>query len=160
LSHFCSVHWHQATFHQHFRLMVPCILDNGFYSRTWYHSFVLMFLFIYTLHISEIISPIFMSVSAHWALGLNPLPLLFKSLLPGQVDCVFFSGHFNLHAKPETGITYREKNYNNQTKKDRMIILSDFIRQTTESYSFIHTSNIFTKRTTSTFSMLGTAGNI
>jgi hypothetical protein len=43
----------------------------------------------------------------------NPLPLLFKSLLPGQEDCVFFSGHLNLHAKPETGIPYREKNYNN-----------------------------------------------
>jgi hypothetical protein len=39
---------------------------------------------------------------------LNPLPLLFKSLLPGQEDCVFFSGHLNLHAKPETGIPYRE----------------------------------------------------
>jgi hypothetical protein len=25
---------------------------------------------------------------------------------------VFFSGHLNLHAKPETGIPYREKNYN------------------------------------------------
>jgi hypothetical protein len=37
------------------------------------------------------------------------LPLLFKSLLPGQEDCVFFSGHLNLHAKPETGIPYREK---------------------------------------------------
>jgi hypothetical protein len=44
---------------------------------------------------------------------LNSLPLLFKSLLPGQEDCVFFSGHLNLHAKPETGIPYREKNYNN-----------------------------------------------
>jgi hypothetical protein len=33
---------------------------------------------------------------------INPLPLLFKSLLPGQEDCVFFSGHLNLHAKPET----------------------------------------------------------
>jgi hypothetical protein len=43
----------------------------------------------------------------------NPLPLLFKSLLPGQEACVFFSGHLNLHAKPETGIPYREKNYNN-----------------------------------------------
>jgi hypothetical protein len=32
----------------------------------------------------------------------NPLPLQFKSLLPGQEDCVFFSGHLNLHAKPET----------------------------------------------------------
>jgi hypothetical protein len=39
----------------------------------------------------------------------NPLPLLFKSLLPGQEDCVFFSEHLNLHAKPETGIPYREK---------------------------------------------------
>jgi hypothetical protein len=39
----------------------------------------------------------------------NPLPLLFKSPLPGQQDCVFFSGHLNLHAKPETGIPYREK---------------------------------------------------
>jgi hypothetical protein len=43
----------------------------------------------------------------------NPLLLLFKSLLPGQEDCVFFSGHLNLHAKPETGISYRGKNYNN-----------------------------------------------
>jgi hypothetical protein len=32
----------------------------------------------------------------------NRLPLLFKSLLPGQEDCVFFSGHLNLHAKPKT----------------------------------------------------------
>jgi hypothetical protein len=39
----------------------------------------------------------------------NPLPLLFKSLLPGQEDCVFFSGHLNLHAKRETGIPYMEK---------------------------------------------------
>jgi hypothetical protein len=44
---------------------------------------------------------------------LNPLPHLFKSLLPGQEDCGFFSGHLNLHAKPETRIPYREKNYNN-----------------------------------------------
>jgi hypothetical protein len=42
-------------------------------------------------------------------LTFNPLPLLFKSLLPGQEDCVFFSGHLNLHAKPETEIPYREK---------------------------------------------------
>jgi hypothetical protein len=42
----------------------------------------------------------------------NPLPL-FKSLLPGQEDRVFFSGHLNLHAKRETGIPYRGKNYNN-----------------------------------------------
>jgi hypothetical protein len=62
------------------------------------------------------------------------------TLLLGQEDCIFFSGHLNLHAKPETGIPYREKNYNNQTKKDRIIILSDFIHQTTESYSFIHTT--------------------
>jgi hypothetical protein len=40
---------------------------------------------------------------------INPLPLLFKSLLPGQEDCVFFNGHLNLHAKPETGIPYRGK---------------------------------------------------
>jgi hypothetical protein len=51
----------------------------------------------------------------HWTVCLksaqkvNPLPLLFKSLLPGQEDCVFFSGYLNLHAKPETGIPYREK---------------------------------------------------
>jgi hypothetical protein len=38
------------------------------------------------------------------------LLLLFKSLLPGQEDCVFFSGHLNLHSKPETGVPYREKN--------------------------------------------------
>jgi hypothetical protein len=77
--------------------------------------------------------------------------LLFKSLLPGQEDWVLFSGHFNLHAKPETGIPYRGKNYNNYTKKDRMIILSDFIRQTTESYSFIHTTQYIYEGNTSTF---------
>jgi hypothetical protein len=48
----------------------------------------------------------------------NPLPLLFKSLLPGQEDCVFLSVHLNLHAKPETGIPYREKNYNNESKNN------------------------------------------
>jgi hypothetical protein len=79
------------------------------------------------------------------------LPLLFKSLLPGQEDCVFFSGHLNLHAKPENGILYREKNYNNLTKKDRMIIIIDFIRQTTESYSFIHTTQYIYEENTSTF---------
>jgi hypothetical protein len=46
----------------------------------------------------------------------NPLPLLFKSLLPGQEDCIFFSGHLNLHAKPET--PYREKNYNKLKKTE------------------------------------------
>jgi hypothetical protein len=45
-----------------------------------------------------------------WVLCFNPLLVLFKSLLPGQEDCVFFSGHLNLHAKPETGIPYSEKN--------------------------------------------------
>jgi hypothetical protein len=44
---------------------------------------------------------------------INPVPLLFKSLLPGQEDCVFLSGNLNLHAKSETGIPYREKNYKN-----------------------------------------------
>jgi hypothetical protein len=52
-------------------------------------------------------------VTANIYLCINPLPLLFKSVLPGQEDCVFFNGHLNLHAKPETGIPYREKNYNN-----------------------------------------------
>jgi hypothetical protein len=50
---------------------------------------------------------------------LNPLPLLFKSLLRGQEDCVFFFiGHLNLHAEPETGILYREKNYNKLKKTE------------------------------------------
>jgi hypothetical protein len=31
----------------------------------------------------------------------------------GRKTAFFFSGHLNLHAKPETGIPYREKNYNN-----------------------------------------------
>jgi hypothetical protein len=31
----------------------------------------------------------------------KPLPLLFKALLHGQKDRVFFSGHFNLHTKPD-----------------------------------------------------------
>jgi hypothetical protein len=31
----------------------------------------------------------------------------------GRKTAFFFSGHLNLHAKPETRIPYREKNYNN-----------------------------------------------
>jgi hypothetical protein len=50
-------------------------------------------------------------------IALNPVPLLFKSLLPGQEDCVFFSGHLNLHEKPETGIPYREKIIKMKLKK-------------------------------------------
>jgi hypothetical protein len=79
------------------------------------------------------------------------LPLLFKSLLPGQEDCVFFSEHLNLHAKPETRIPYRAKKFNSQTKKDKIILLSDFIRQTTENYSFIYTTQYIYEKNTSTF---------
>jgi hypothetical protein len=39
----------------------------------------------------------------------NPLPLLFKSLLPGQEDCVFFIGHLNFRTAAETGLPSREK---------------------------------------------------
>jgi hypothetical protein len=28
--------------------------------------------------------------------NINPLPVQFKSLLPGQEGCVFFSGHLNI----------------------------------------------------------------
>jgi len=41
--------------------------------------------------------------------SLNPLPLLFNSLLHGQKDCVFFSGHLNLRATPETGLPFRKR---------------------------------------------------
>jgi hypothetical protein len=98
----------------------------------------------------------------HWDFFrvINPLPLLFKSLLPGQEDCVFFSRHLNLHAKPETGIPYKEKNYNTKTKKDRMIILSDFIRQTTESYFLFTQRNFLQRAQPVRSSTLGTAGDI
>jgi hypothetical protein len=39
----------------------------------------------------------------------NPLPLLFKALLHGQQDCVFFSGHLNLRTTPKTGLPFRKK---------------------------------------------------
>jgi hypothetical protein len=39
----------------------------------------------------------------------NPLLLLFKSLLHGQKDRVFFSGHLNLRTTPETGLPSRKK---------------------------------------------------
>jgi len=46
-------------------------------------------------------------------LKFNPLPLLFKALLHGQKDRVFFSGHLNLCTTPETGLPSRKKNHNN-----------------------------------------------
>jgi hypothetical protein len=48
-----------------------------------------------------------------WIALLNPLPVQFKSLLPGQKGCVFFSGHLNLRTAPETALPSREKNHNN-----------------------------------------------
>jgi hypothetical protein len=43
-----------------------------------------------------------LSVTADWLTcrvpnGFNPLPVQFKSLLPGQEGWVFFSGHLNVH---------------------------------------------------------------
>ena len=40
---------------------------------------------------------------------LSSLPVLFKILLPGQKDCVFFSRHLNLRTTPETGFPSRGK---------------------------------------------------
>jgi hypothetical protein len=45
-------------------------------------------------------------------------------------------------------------------KKDKIIILSDFIRQTTENYSFIHTMQYIYEKTPVRFSTLGTIGDI
>jgi hypothetical protein len=39
-------------------------------------------------------SPSFSTIKK-WAADFKPLPLLFKSLLSGQEDCVFCSGHLN-----------------------------------------------------------------
>ena len=39
----------------------------------------------------------------------NPLLLLFKTLLHGQKDCIFFSGYLNLRTTPETGLPSRKK---------------------------------------------------
>jgi hypothetical protein len=44
---------------------------------------------------------------------INPLPVLFKALLHGQEDRVFFTGHLNLHTTPEIGLTTKKKNHNN-----------------------------------------------
>jgi len=41
--------------------------------------------------------------------NINPLPLLFKALLQGQKDRVFFSEHLNLHTTPEPGLPSRKK---------------------------------------------------
>jgi hypothetical protein len=38
---------------------------------------------------------------------LNPLPIQFKSLLPGQEGCVFFNGHLNLPVQPVRMSTFR-----------------------------------------------------
>jgi hypothetical protein len=41
--------------------------------------------------------------------NINPLPVLFKSLLHAQEGCVFFSGHLNLCTTPEIGLPSRKK---------------------------------------------------
>jgi hypothetical protein len=44
---------------------------------------------------------------------INPLPLLFKSLLPGQEDCVFFQWAFKFTCKTRNRNPLQGKNYNN-----------------------------------------------
>jgi len=61
----------------------------------------------------------------------NPLPLLFKALLQGQNDRVFFRGHLNLRTTPETSLPSRKKKSQQLTKRDRMINLFS-------SYKFMH----------------------
>ena len=58
----------------------------------------------------------------------NVLPLLFKSLLHGQKDCVFQRA-FKFTYCNETGLPSRKKNnHNNQTKNYRIITLFYLIR--------------------------------
>ena len=52
---------------------------------------------------------IFIKENVHGVSVLNPLPVQFKSPLPGQEGYVFFSGHLNLRTTPETGLPSREK---------------------------------------------------
>jgi hypothetical protein len=41
-------------------------------------------------------------------MAFNLLPVQFKSLLPGQEGCVFFSGHLNLPVQPVRLSTFRQ----------------------------------------------------
>jgi hypothetical protein len=45
------------------------------------------------ISVSQCISMYYYSVI--FILEFNPLPVQFKSLLPGQEGCIFFSGHLN-----------------------------------------------------------------
>jgi hypothetical protein len=49
----------------------------------------------YVLWLIVLISIVKLKTYFLWLNVINPLPLLFKSLLPGQEDCIFFSGHLN-----------------------------------------------------------------
>ena len=57
----------------------------------------------------------FLTLSLIFRMGklYNSLPLLFKALLQGQNESVFFSGHLNLLSTPEPGLPSRGKNHNN-----------------------------------------------
>jgi hypothetical protein len=55
--------------------------------------------------------------------SVNSLPVQFKSLLPGQEGCVFFSGHLNLRTAPETGLPLRGKKILTIKLKNTIIIL-------------------------------------
>jgi hypothetical protein len=80
---------------------------------------VYLLIFLFPKSYTKLLGILFPSILGTCPNHLNPLPLLFKSLQPGQ--------------------------------EDRMIILSDFVRQTTESYSFIHTTQYIYEENTSTF---------
>jgi hypothetical protein len=100
------------------RLMKLCLTEK--HGRRVGKNLSDMFPIRNSLKQGDALSPLLLNFALEYAirrvqvnqdvLKFNPLPSLFKSLLPGQEDCVFFSGHLNLHAKPETGIPYRENN--------------------------------------------------
>jgi hypothetical protein len=48
-----------------------------------------------------------------WSRGITLCLAYLNPYCLGRKTAFFFSGHLNLHAKPETGIPYSEKNYNN-----------------------------------------------
>jgi hypothetical protein len=86
-----------------------------------------------------------------WSVWINPLPVQFKSLLPGQEGCVFFSPQQQTNIPTWISMTYFDACAWIMFIHVQICLLSDFITSGNTELLFRSHNAIFTNRTASAF---------
>jgi hypothetical protein len=86
-----------------------------------------------------------------WHYHFSPLPLLFKSPLPGQEGCIFFSPRQQTNIPTWISMTYFDAYASIMFIHVQICLLSDFITSDNIQLLFRSHNAVFTKRTASAF---------